>query len=218
MSYFFLEHSTDTSEVGHVSWGQLDLITPYNADELLDKNINIKIQCQQKKRAKLTDLVSCFKLGIGNNYIISQRMRVLLETFYLQPHSFSTCCIEKVDGSFVEYNVLHFNDNFFSQAVDFNRSVFRVADSCTFPLTGEEPIVHVTGYLDYMSKKEDLALKLLELRAERIVVDEHFNKKYDMLSFYPFDEHTYISEKLRNVLINEQVSGVKLTETFKLQE
>ena len=44
MSYFFLEHSTDTSEVGHVSWGQLDLITPYNADELLDKNINIKIQ------------------------------------------------------------------------------------------------------------------------------------------------------------------------------
>lgn len=51
-----------------------------------------------------------------------------------------------------------------------------MADTCTFPLTGEEPIVHVTGYLDYMSKKEDLALKLLELRAERIVVDEHFNK------------------------------------------
>ena len=107
---YIIKHSCNTKEVGYVSWGQTELTNPYNAKELLNIGKTVKtISVRMHKRAKLTDVLSCFKLGIDNNFIISKQIRAILEDFKIQPHLFIDCNVEKTNG-YLEWHIqFHFH-------------------------------------------------------------------------------------------------------------
>ena len=213
MSYYILQHSTDTKVIGKIIWDQIELIDPSNADELLDNNEVVEIRCRQNRKSILTDLVSCYKLGIDNNYVISQRLSKVFKSYNIQPHLFSSCTIEKPDDSSVNYSVLHFDETFFSLIIDFEKSVFRISDTCTFPLTGDEPIVFVKNYEEYTQKKDELFLNNLEIRLDKFALKKEFEDKYDMFSFFPCDSKLLISERLKDELLShKELNGFEIME------
>ncbi len=210
---YIIEHSCDTKEVGYVSWGQTELTNPYSADELLDKGKKIKtISVRMHKRAKLTDMLSCFKLGISNNFIISERMRNVLEGFKIQPHLFIDCNVEKKDGEIIKYNVLHFKGNQFSEMVDFKKSIFRITYTISFPLKGNEPIIEINNYSDFMQKEKELDSQGLIIRLDKYVINEEYKDKYDVYTFFPFDSGVFISKELRDVIVDNNLTGLKIIE------
>lgn len=211
MSYYTFKHSTNSKEIGNVTWGQIELINPYDAKDLLKNNKTLSISCRQYKKALLTDLLSCFDLGINNNYVVSQNLRSLFEAFNMQPHFFSNCSIEKSNGDLVKYYVLHLVDTPFPKMVDFEGSVFRVADTCTLPLTGEEPIIPVKNYTEYINKKNELFHDGLEIRLDRFTINREYIDKYDIFSFFPEDSNLYVSERLKDELLDHEISGIELT-------
>ena len=209
---YIIEHSCDTKEVGYVSWGQTELTNPYSADELLDKGKKIKtISVRMHKRAKLTDMLRCFKLGISNNFIISERMRNVLEGFKIQPHLFIDCNVEKKDGEIIKYNVLHFKGNQFSEMVDFKKSVFKISWSYTWPLDGTEPIIEINNYSDFVQKEKELDSQHLCIRLDKYVMKKDC-KKYDMYTFRPLNTGNFISKELRNVIVDNNLTGLKIIE------
>jgi hypothetical protein len=210
---YIIEHSCDTKEVGYVSWGQTELTNPYSADELLDKGKKIKtISVRMHKRAKLTDMLSCFRLGISNNFIISKQLRTILEDFKIQPHLFVDCNVEKPNGDILKYSVLHFKGNQFSEIVDFKKSIFRITYTISFPLKGNEPIIEINNYSDFMQKEKELDSQGLIIRLDKYVINEEYKDKYDVYTFFPFDSGVFISKELRDVIVDNNLTGLKIIE------
>lgn len=207
-----IEHSDNTKEIGYVSWGQTELHNPYNAEELLDKGKTIKtISVRMNKRAKLTDMLSCFKLGISDNFIISERMRAILEKFKIQPHLFVDCNVEKSNGDALRYSVLHFQGNQFSEMVDFKNSIFRIAETF-LPLDGTEPIIRINSYSDFIQKKEELRLQNLYIRLDKYAVNKDNVNKFDMYTFWPFNDGNFISKELRDTIVDNNLTGIEIIE------
>ena len=208
-----IKHSTNTKEVGYISGGQTELFDPYNADELLEKDkVTGGISVRMNKRAKLTDVLSCFKLGIDNNFIISKQIRAILEDFKIQPHLFVDCNVEKPNGDILKYGVLHFQGNQFFEMVDFKKSIFRITYTISFPLKGNEPIIEINNYSDFMQKEKELNSQDLIIRLDKYVISEEYKDKYDVYTFFPFDSGVFISKELRDALLDNKLTGIEIIE------
>ncbi len=127
MKYYIYEWTTNTKVVGYVSWGQLELdeskvmTSVLKSMKYIDKNPHLKMSFY--KRAKITDVMRCFNIGLVNNAIISERHKRLLENFNLQSCQFFE--IDILNSKTNEnYYVLHFYNNHFSYAIDFEKSTF----------------------------------------------------------------------------------------------
>jgi len=210
---YIIKHSCNTKEVGYVSWGQAELTDPYNANELLDEDKAVKtISVRMHKRAKLTDMLSCFKLGTSKNFIISERMRAILEKFKIQPHLFVDCNVEKPNGDILKYSVLHFQGNQFSEMVDFNNSTFRITYTLSFPLKGNEPIIEVNSYFDFIQKEKELDSQGLLIRLDKYVINDECQGKYDVYTFFPFYSGIFISKELRDAILDNKLTGIEIIE------
>lgn len=210
---YIIKHSCNTKEVGYVSWGQTELTNPYNAKELLNIGKTVKtISVRMHKRAKITDMISCFKLGTSENFIISERMRIILEKFKIQPHLFVDCNVEKPNGDILKYSVLHFQGNQFFEMVDFKNSTFKIADTYTWPLEGTEPTIEINSYSDFMQKKEELRLRELCIRLDKYVVNKDNINKFDMYTFRPLNTGNFISKELRDAILDNKLTGIEIIE------
>ena len=210
---YIIKHSCNTKEVGYVSWGQAELTDPYNANELLDEDKAVKtISVRMHKRAKLTDVLSCFKLGIDNNFIISKQIRAILEDFKIQPHLFIDCNVEKTNGEIIKYNILHLEGSPFPDIVDFKKSIFRMAYTISFPLKGDEPILEINDYSEFIQKEEELKNKLALTRLDKYVVNEDYNNKLDMYTLSPFHSGIFISKELRDAILDNKLTGIEIIE------
>lgn len=211
MKYYIYEWTTNTKVVGYVSWGQLELdeskvMTSFlESMKYIDKNPNLKMSFY--KRAKITDVMRCFNIGLVNNAIISERHKRLLENFNLQSCQFFE--IDILNSKTNEnYYVLHFYNNPFSYAIDFEKSTFFESNLLETPLY-ENKIFHaVIDYNDYVRQDNILKPSMLSLQIDNIVLKGTVFPQLDMFTLYPDDDKIYVSENLKNELVNAGISGL----------
>ena len=214
MKYYIYEWTTNTKVVGCVSWGQLELdeskvMTSFLASmKYIDKNPNLKMSFY--KRAKITDVMRCFNIGLVNNAIISERDKSILEKFNLQ-----SCQFFKIDilnsKTNKNYFVLHFYNNPFSYAIeiDFEKSTFFESDLVE-TLSEENRIFHtVIDYNDYLRQEKVLKANMLSLLIDKIVFKKTVSPQLDMFTLFPKDDKIYVSENLKNELVNAGISGLE---------
>ena len=212
MKYYIYEWTTNTKVVGYVSWGQLELdeskvMTSFLASmKYIDKNPNLKMSFY--KRAKITDVMRCFNIGLVNNAIISERHKSILEKFNLQ-----SCQFFKIDilnsKTNKNYFVLHFYNNPISYAIDFEKSTFFESDLVE-TLSEENRIFHtVIDYNDYLRQEKVLKANMLSLLIDKIVLKKTVSPQLDMFTLFPKDDKIYVSENLKNELVNAGISGLE---------
>lgn len=211
MKYYIYEWTTNTKVVGYVSWGQLELdeskvmTSVLKSMKYIDKNPHLKMSFY--KRAKITDVMRCFNIGLVNNAIISERHKRLLENFNLQSCQFFE--IDILNSKTNEnYYVLHFYNNPFSYAIDFEKSTFFESDLVE-TLSEENRIFHtVIDYNDYVRQDNILKPSMLSLQIDNIVLKGTVFPQLDMFTLYPDDDKIYVSENLKNELVNAGISGL----------
>ncbi|MBO4741928.1 MAG: hypothetical protein J5605_09880 [Bacteroidales bacterium] len=106
------------------------------------------------------------------------------------------------------YYVLHFYNNPFSYAIDFEKSTFFESDLVE-TLSEENRIFHtVIDYNDYVRQDNILKPSMLSLQIDNIVLKGTVFPQLDMFTLYPDDDKIYVSENLKNELVNAGISGL----------
>ncbi|MBR3411781.1 MAG: hypothetical protein IKG81_03745 [Bacteroidales bacterium] len=237
MNYYILDLNTDTKTVGSAPWGPLELNEPLGLRSILEygNGLPSSAEFRLKGNSRLTDYTYCMHLNNVNFFIISPKMRSVLERFNLQKHIWADCKIFRKDSKW-EYSMLRFIEfrdrNGYVQVaipdmIDFSNSVFCESDFCGFPLTGNEPIVQIDSYEDYLEVWDEFRKRSanLELRFVKLSFNESYlvRNKIDMCWLFPLHSNPLISERLKDTLIKNDITGLNLmnvndypTREFKL--
>lgn len=108
-TYYNFEHSTKTKVVGSAPGEQLELLHPlnFNSMQQLFNQFPKQSEFRLKGNSRLTDLLYCLNISTINNFIVSPKMRSILEEFNLQEHQWASCTIRKKDKTW-DYHLLRF--------------------------------------------------------------------------------------------------------------
>jgi hypothetical protein len=169
-------------------------------------------------RAKPTDLVSV-PLSIG--FMVSEKLKTLFEQFNFPPHRFYPTKIihKKVDlGSYYYMHLVSKYYDDYLNDVDYSKSVFVI----TGIGRSNPQSITLTSKKDYLEQSELLQQEALTKKAFRgIDADKiHFNANFDIrLDCFraPFGIQYYISQRLRDAIVAEKITGcdIELTDVIK---
>lgn len=226
MNYYSLDTSANTKIVGSAPNGPLELNEPVGLRSILQYSNGLpsSAEFRLKGNSRLTDYTYCLSLCDPNFFIISPKMYSILERFNLQEHIRADCKIVRKDKSW-DYQMLRFAETrdrkgylmvAIPEMIDFRNSVFCESDFCGFPLEGNEPIIRIDSYDDYLRVWDEFRKRSvnIELRFVHLSFNESCleSNKIDMCWLFPLHASPLISERLRDALIENDITGLDLTE------
>jgi hypothetical protein len=162
-------------------------------------------------RAKATDLLSG-ATTIG--FIISQKLKLIFEEFKFPPHRFYPTKIIYKKTALEGYYLMHLISKHFEDYlddVDYTRSTFII---CGIAGSNSQPI-ELTSKDDYLNQSRQLQEDFKEnkisrhISAKKIYFNESFDKTLDCFKA-PFGIHYYISQRLKDALIDNGVTGCEI--------
>jgi hypothetical protein len=226
MNYYSLDNCTDTKVIGSAPWGPLELNEPLEMRSIHQHSSKLPrtAEFRLKGNSRLTDYTFCLHLGAVNFFIVSPKMRSILEQFNLQEHIWADCKIVRKDKGW-DYQMLRFVETRDSKGyltvaipemIDFRNSVFCESDFCSFSLKGDEPLVQIDSYKDYLRVWDEFRKRSanLELRFVRLSFNESYleSNRIDMCWLFPLHDNPLISERLKDALLENGITGMDLTE------
>ena len=160
------------------------------------------------KKAKLTDMLSGGKVN-ANGFVISEKLKEIFERHYTVPTQYYPAKI-KMENSFVDNYYLMQIVSDLSDNIDFRHSKFRV-----------RKLVKDLGEIELVSKEDfrqkwDELLKTsmtITIRPDVFAMNNNFDNALDLFMINFMDFNVNISERLRNCLIEERVTGIQMKET-----
>lgn len=157
------------------------------------------------KSTKLTDVISC-ALGPGNDLIISKRFFDLLKNFNTSPVQYFNCTIYKGEDK-IKYVWLHFIYEL-EKVVDYKRSLLTHPNDSL-----SEDIKMVTDYEKYR-EFYDTKDKYGLVKAKKVVIK---NLNMDFLVIGQYNQKVYISEKLRDAIVRNKITGIDIREADDIE-
>ena len=150
--------------------------------------------------AKLTDFLSTPFMAT----LVSPKAKEVLQRYHLCPHRWYPCTIHSRKKVY-DYFWLHIiSDN--SDFVDYKKSTFVEYD---FSRKGKT--VHITSKKELLEKKQLLKEanegKNITIWADKIVMNYEFDKELDLFEITRIDGSTYVSERLKNAILEHELTG-----------
>jgi hypothetical protein len=161
------------------------------------------------KSAKLTDVLSNSMLGHG--LLMNNRLKTLLQDFNVQAHYYFQALVKKKSNQeqYSDYGWLVFN-NSLGHLLDYRKSTFSL-----IKLGGEV----VKDKLTFEGRAEFEVLKggLLWnqwIKGEELILHPEFN--FDLFNIGVGSVKTYVSERLYQAILNQEITGVNLKQANEL--
>jgi hypothetical protein len=219
MLYYIFKPATNTTETGFV-FPQVSKMRPgYNygtpnsvhalsraVEHLPDYEPDLDCFVVDRK-AKLTDLLSVSVTYGG--FLISPKLKGIFEQFNLPLHKFFPAKVSYKKELF-DYFWFHIVCNLTDQ-VDYSSSKFFTYYN----------YAHNLGYVDIRSKedltkhreniKKDNPGKTITIWAEKIKMNEQFDKTLDLFEIGMFDANFYISKRLKDMIMELGVTGLSIS-------
>jgi hypothetical protein len=228
MSYYTLEPACNTPETGPV-FPQIQKLKPGYDDKKSDS-----IYSYLKKSisdfpdeapdldsfimhgyAKPTDMVSNAITKPG--FFIDKKVKSIFEKYNLIPHRFYPAKVIHKKKLLDNYFWVHMMADF-TDCIDYPNSSFFIRRKF-FTDTGDE--IKIESLEDYFEKRKQLKLDNPEtyvtINAKRICwYPAFFNKKLDFFEIGPFDANFYISQRLRDALVENKITGCNIQPTDRI--
>lgn len=213
--YYKLNHDLSAKVVGR-SHPQVDCLTIFQA-QFLDSdhlyNPKPKLKYKLRKSAKLTDVINeDSAISKASGLLINKKVKSILLRYNLMRHQYIETSLELSNGDILQYYWLHLSDPDLITTIDFPNSILYRTE-WTFR---KEDIVKLDSFDDYKKMKK---MKNIEegnlsfgVKFEQIVFSERFNRSLDMFAFLPLDSSIYISQNLKNELVENQITGLLFEE------
>lgn len=152
-----------------------------------------------------TDIIDKASLPFG--FVVGQKLKNLLEELNLPPHRFYPI---NVYGTELNYYWFHYITNIWNY-IDFESSEIEVVHKFKFNV---EEIKTFTSFDEIMTFKKSLPRQNI-LRFGAIRLNNNF-PNYDIFEITGPQYFTLISEKLKNKLLEKNITGIGITQYDKL--
>ena len=213
MKYYPIRNSLETKVVGR-KHPQLECNTLGYAHAIPSYGpckMQFKLSFDLVKGAKLTDVLKTLAIS-ASGFIISERLRTLLESYKLERHEFIP--VEIIDGKQTHnYHFLHFYGLDMVHCLDYQQSIFRIT-KWGFQDLGQKRFDSYESHQEYM-KEYDKDYSLMT-PLEHVVLKEESND-FDFFSFPQFYHRMYVSEQLKQCLEDNHITGFSFEERYQMK-
>ena len=208
--YYKLSQSIDLNVIGKVRETQVSCWTPLQMRILrtpwrLFSSPNIQ-KFELEKNAQLTDSLYCFGLSSYNNFLLSPKFKNLLNRYHLMGHQFIKSIVYGRKNTTYNYYFFHTSDMHLPELVDYQKSTFYSTEwlnnNTRKPITLQN--FEEYKYLMSLDKEAKMGYHL-----EQIALSESFDPELDLFNLFPLDFDCYISERLKNAIEEENITGVE---------
>ena len=203
MKYYYLNNSTELDDI--CFYPQTKIIngtTVFEGKPNYDQNFIEKGEIEINSKAIQTNLLD--KSPIGKGLIIDKKLRDILLEFSMPAHR-----IHKIPTTHNSIELEYFWLSFVSsnRHIDYEKSEFEIFNSSKFRVLGKLQLKSIDFYHRISS-----SLTFDEnTRISKLVFKDSFPKN-DLINFEKIRPGEFISERLKDKLIDEKITGIKITE------
>ena len=224
MNYYEFKPACDTKETGS-QYPQVQRMTPgYNKDS----NVSLYAMARNidefpdfmpdfdsfvlHNQAKRTDLLSTF--GPGWGFLISPRLKAIFEQYKMVSHRYYPAKVFHKQV-YYDYYFIHIIGNV-RDCVNCPLSTFFIYKS----YATNERYIAIDSFDDLLMKEKKLIAdnpgEVLSIWAEKIVLNNSFDKDLALFEIGNFDASNYINEELKSELVLNSITGCDILPTKKL--
>lgn len=211
MTFYSIKPASDTPETGPV-FPQIEGMRPgydfKKPNSIHNLNFNGLPDFQPDldyfildKKAKLTDVLSSMISGFG--FLISEKMKNILEQFRLPEHGFYPASIAvdntKLNNYFWFLPIYKLSDHVdYAKTTLYSKDTFNNVEK--LDVNSAEDVVRLRPKIGYTKK----------IVSEKIYFKNGFKLNLDLFMIGVFNFSIYLTEDLKSVLINEKITGIEL--------
>ena len=212
MNYYRIDNDLETKVVGR-KYPQVEcnnLVYAHAIPDFGPCKIKYKLSFNLVKGAKLTDVLSTLAIS-ASGFVISERLKMLLESYKLERHEFIPVDIISKDQTY-NYYFLHFYGLDMVHCLDYQQSIFRIT-KWGFEDLGLKNFDSYESYQAYIKENnEDYSLMI---PIEHVVLKEEF-KDLDFFSVPKFHNEIFVSERLKQCLEDNHITGFSFEEKYQM--
>ncbi len=203
MKYYYLNNSTELNDI--CFYPQTKIIngtTVLEETPNYDQNFIEKGKIEINSKSIQTNLLD--KSPIGKGLIIDKKLRDILLEFSIPAHR-----IHKIPTTYKNIELEYFWLSFVpsNRHIDYEKSEFEIFNSSKFRVLGKLQLKSIDFY-----HRINTCLSFEEnTRISKIVFKDSFPNN-DLINFEKIRPGEFISERLKNRLIKENITGIKITE------
>jgi hypothetical protein len=160
-------------------------------------------------KAKPTDFLSS---GLSIGFIINKKLKTLFEQFTLPPHRFFSAKIIYKKEELNDYYLMHIVSDY-TDFIDYSKSTFI---TCGFFNSNPVPLI-LTSKQDFTRQSVELQNNFntntkdyRSIEATEIHLNQKFNKSLDFFKIGQVDINFYISQNLKDALLENNITGCDL--------
>ena len=210
--YFNINYELDNKITGkgypQVNCLNLNDIGKFSSWELNKEKTVLKFELN--KKSKLTDVLSVLEINTG--FLISAKVKKIFNDFKLMRHQYFDATIETNEGIF-DYYWLHLTEPDLVKKIDYKKSIFYETE-----YTFKKKIIFLDNYEQYQKLKSKDEEASFGVTAEHIFFSSSFDKTIDLFTFLPFNNDIYISERLKNALVENNIYSFNIKQSNVISE
>ncbi len=200
--FYAIDNRTD-KEVGNV-YPQVSCVSQALAHQLCADTFHDgvrELRFELQSGAKCTDVLSQAAIS-ASGLLVSARTQDLLAVHSLMRHRWISCAVKTRSAS-LPYYWLHLVDMSLLETIDFPASRFYRTE-----YGFREHDVCLSSFADYEAAKRQFG-NMGTIESDYLSLSDHLRDHYDLLALPLFDSRIYVSEKLRDVLAENKITGVQ---------
>lgn len=161
------------------------------------------------KKALLTDLLSKIA-GFNTDLLISEKFKNVISDCNIMQHQYFDATVNTKKGP-QTYFLLHLCQPNLVNYIDYKNTVFYETEWCFYKCP-----ISIDSYEHYISLKSKDKKTSFGVKIEKLVMGKDFDRSMDMFYILPFDSSIYISERMKKIIEENKITGIKIVDEIEI--
>ena len=169
------------------------------------------LQFELRFKAELTNCLSQYAIASGG-LLIDERFKKILESYVLMKHKFYSVVLFDQTGVINgNYFWMQIKESF-TDEIDYVNSDFYETNLAT-----RGPQINFSSFSDYEAQRNQKGWEWNSKAKEIVIIPNSKLLNMDLFTLWPFDNRICISEKLKNSLQQNKITGIEIKKYEKIR-
>ncbi|MBO4332553.1 MAG: hypothetical protein J5875_05245 [Paludibacteraceae bacterium] len=161
------------------------------------------------KKAVLTDLLSKIA-GFNTDLLISEKLKNMISDCDIMQHQYFDAIVNTKKGP-QTYFLLHLCQPNLVNYIDYKNTIFYETEWGFYKCP-----ISIDSYEHYLNLKSKDKKTSFGVEIEKLAMTENFDRSIDMFYILPFDSSIYISERMKKIIEENKITGIKFVDEITI--